>query len=1307
MSYGNSPSPVYLFAVWAAIVAGSSSAADWPTWRHDNRRSGITSERLSPPLSLNWEFRSPFPPAKGWARPVNGYGATKDASNVSFDSVFHVTSVDGTAYFASSAENMVYAVDAAEGSLRWTFFTDAPPRLAPTVSNGKVYFGADDGIAYCLDAADGSLVWRVNAAPTDEKMLGTGRFISLWPIRSGVMVEDGVAYFTAGLFPSEGIYFFAVDAERGETIWRRQLDNGGLECPSPQGYLLASSDSIYMTSRVAPTRWSIDDGSRIPFQTPIPHHEYRFHNGGSYAQLWGENIVYGQAAILAYDPNRVLIDKYNRPQNGAMLFNWFNARRVLFNDDLAYLATDYHLLAVEQDRLTELAQAECKQFEEAYKRHRVASYLTALEALAEHGEDSPVGRHLKQTSLKWGHENYQQWPAVAEKLFDEMSKKCRWMTRLKVTQSMIMAADVIYAGGDDEVVALDAAGGKQLWRDQTQGKVRGLAVADGRLFVSTTDGSVRCYDRGPAEAKPKQVPGRTEQEPYANQAGADQYAGIAEQIVNDSKIDKGYCLILAGGTGRLAHEIAKRTKLNVHVLEEDAAKVRRGREILSQAGLYGGRISLEQSNSRRLPFPPYVFNLVVDEGAISGGTPTVSADEILRVTRPCGGLAYLELKQGSLVKLARDRLIGSADWTHNYATAANTYSSEDTLVEGPFGILWYGEPGPRDRIERHAAGPLPLVVDGIMFLTGYDSVMAYDVYNGVRYWHRTILGATRTGLPMGTSNLVADRDGLFVVIGDQQCLQLDAKTGRTVRTYPAPTKPEAEHNFWGWIAKSGELLYGSRSEFDPRRREANPKTSQAVFALNIESGRLEWMYEGQGIEHDGIAIGDGKLFLVDRNLSEVERQEAIRQTVKDNSVEDRPAVDRKGLPVPPDLRKLVVLDAVSGKPIWRKPLNLTDVTLDDAVVSGGRVGVACMYKDGVLVVHGTASLGHPYQEFVKGEFKRRAIYAFSSESGEYLWGGRKNYRKRPIIVGDHVYAEPRAWHLKTGRPKTYVHPVSGRREEFDFFRGYIGCSHLLGSASALFGNKSGIAHLNLDQNCGYTPFGNMSLACGLGAVPANGVFAAPEGRSGCTCDTPIFTSVVLYPRDKARSWSLGVPAGTSAPRLTPVEQVAINLGAPGFREDDLKTLWLPYPARDVGGLLGDWLPTYQHNPAMCYRHSEDRLPISGTNIPWVYTSGYANAKPLAFTLLDQGQEAADYTVRLHFAEPEELKEGERLFDVLLQGKKVLGNFDVVRAAGGPGRALIKVFTGVRVEGELVVTLEPRESSQEKNPILCGIEAVRE
>ena len=79
---------------------------------------------------------------------------------------------------------------------------------------------------------------------------------------------------------------------------------------------------------------------------------------------------------------------------------------------------------------------------------------------------------------------------------------------------------------------------------------------------------------------------------------------------------------------------------------------------------------------------------------------------------------------------------------------------------------------------------------------------------------------------------------------------------------------------------------------------------------------------------------------------------------------------------------------------------------------------------------------------------------------------------------------------------------------------------------------------------------------------------------------------------------------------------------------------------------------------------------------------------------------------MHFAEPDIVQPGERVFDVLLQGESVLQRFDNVQATGKPRRAIVKEFAGVRVTGELMVDLRTTVASV-RPPILCAIEAVRE
>ena len=149
----------------------------------------------------------------------------------------------------------------------WTFFTGGPVRLAPTVWQGKVYVGSDDGFVYCLDAQSGELIWKFRAGPCDERILGNGRMISRWPVRTGVLVDNGVAYFGAGVFPFEGVYLYALRAKDGKLIWRNDswgyFRSGWGSC-SPQGYLLADRKRLYVpTGRTPPACFDRDDGHLI------------------------------------------------------------------------------------------------------------------------------------------------------------------------------------------------------------------------------------------------------------------------------------------------------------------------------------------------------------------------------------------------------------------------------------------------------------------------------------------------------------------------------------------------------------------------------------------------------------------------------------------------------------------------------------------------------------------------------------------------------------------------------------------------------------------------------------------------------------------------------------------------------------------------------------------------------------------------------------------------------------------------------------------------------------------------------------
>ena len=80
-----------------------------------------------------------------------------------------------------------------------------------------------------------------------------------------------------------------------------------------------------------------------------------------------------------------------------------------------------------------------------------------------------------------------------------------------------------------------------------------------------------------------------------------------------------------------------------------------------------------------------------------------------------------------------------------------------------------------------------------------------------------------------------------------------------------------------------------------------------------------------------------------------------------------------------------------------------------------------------------------------------------------------------------------------------------------------------------------------------------------------------------------------------------------------------------------------------------------------------------------------------------------YTVRLHFAELEDVKAGERVFDVKIQDNVVLKDFDIVKAAGRPRVAVVKQFEGIRATDTMKIELVPKAQQVAAAPILSALE----
>ena len=443
----------------AALLHPAFRAEDdaWPTHRHDDARSGVSSVVFEPPLELVWTWRSVVPPRPAWPGPAkrDGYNKVENLKGrLAFDRAFEPVAAEGCVWFGSSVDDQVRCLDAKSGKELWTFFAEAPVRFAPTYSSAKLWFGADDGFVYCLDAKRGEEIWKVLGGPKDHRVPGNGRMMSLWPVRSGVVVSDGIAYFFAGLFPAEGAYLRAVDAKSGRELWQRRYTD-----IAPQGYLLASPTRLYMpTSRGAPAVYRRADGERLPGPGGT---------GGTFALLAGDSVVFGPGKTGQLGEFRA---------EPADQIATFAGTRMIVDGDVAYLQTDFELSRLDRTRF--LAIVEERRSAEA-RRTALTEELpnaTTQRARAIQRELGEIARRL---------------PELAER-----SRSCiTWRRPSENPLALILLGDALVAGGDGSVTAFATDDGAELWRLEVEGgKAYGLAASKGRLFVSTDRGEIRAYE---------------------------------------------------------------------------------------------------------------------------------------------------------------------------------------------------------------------------------------------------------------------------------------------------------------------------------------------------------------------------------------------------------------------------------------------------------------------------------------------------------------------------------------------------------------------------------------------------------------------------------------------------------------------------------------------------------------------------------------------------------------------------------------------------------------------------------------------
>jgi len=1037
------------------VLSGAAVAADWPQYRHDAARSGYTSERLGNRLLLQWRREVRHRPHRAWV------GRKHALSRMRFDWITTPVAAGGMVYFGSSADHKVHALDAATGRERWSFFTEGPVRLAPAVWENRVLFGSDDGTFYCLERETGKPVWTLRAGLRDERLIGNSRMISRWAIRGGVAVRDGIAYFGAGNWPEEDVYICAVEVASGKTVWRND-NTGALEIDQPhmvcfsrggviaQGYLAATDKDVFVaTGRSTPAAFDRGTGS-------FRYYHLSRYGGKTPWGIGGGDIVAGEKVFfnsgLFFDTETGLrysdksinskwwarhVTPDNRTPHGE--FNWGPRQNVVF--------TPKGIVRYEGSKLL-FSSISYRDFKAT--RDVPTAY------------DTDRLKFIGMADAKHKTELIDNAPTPENK----------WTAQLPAEPaSLIVAGNKAVYGLKNKVCMTDLASRKQVWQAEVDATARALAVADGRLLVATDSGAVYCFGtggKGDRIVPPPPTPDRSAEK-------------LAADVLEKSGVQKGYCLLTVADSA-LIEGLVRQSDLYVVALVDGRAEADAARRKLDAAGIYGVRCAVLETGIPSLP--DYFANLIVTDGV---------ATDVDRVLRPFGGVVCRTTTAGMELAKRRGPLDGAGEWTHNFGNAGNTLYSGDTVAKGPLGMLWYEDETQRT-IDRHGKNSAPLAYKGLLLRLGIHSLVCRDAYNGaVRYEIKLpgVLAAYMEGTQVGAAHIgntycVSD-DALYIRIKDE-CKAYDVFTGTALKSFRAPAMPDGTRGRWGHVAcRDGVLVgglmneayvikanHGQGSAKMQKPMEDHLTESKFLFAFDAGTGKPLWTFTPEkSIRNNTVALGDGVVYLIDREVAAMDR--FLRTDIRKLAASGKLPEHKTG--------KLLTLDARSGKPVWQSSEDIFGTLL--AVDPAQDVLVMSYYHVG----------------FARPSENRNKLRVYRASTGEMLWE-QNRLGSRPVIAPGALYTFPIAYDLKTGRNKVVAQalPDAAVGEPWKIEGKGQGCGTVAASRHLLMIRSATLGYYDLNYDRKWLEnYGGLRAGCFINYLPVMGIVLVPEDTVACRC----------------------------------------------------------------------------------------------------------------------------------------------------------------------------------------------------------------
>ncbi|MDO9339523.1 MAG: PQQ-binding-like beta-propeller repeat protein [Bacteroidales bacterium] len=1157
-----------------------------------------------------------------------------------FDRIFEPIVTDNKIFLGFNDQDKVIALDINSGKELWHYYADGPVRMPLAANNGKIYFTSDDGNCYCLNAGNGSLVWKLSLAPASNKLLGNKRLISMWPARGGIVIKDNIIYTAASIFPMMGTFIYAINADTGEIIWKNE--------GTGSNYILQPHKSPAFAD-VAPQGSFTISGDKLLVAggRSVP---------AAFDLKTGEELYYQLAA--------------SGKTGGA--FTCGNDR-VFFN---------HH-----RERMT---------------------YMY----------DSKTGDKLKSDVGEYPvidvNNIYFSGNEITASFLDNKNKlETLWKSDFSATNDLIKAGNCLYAADSTGITAIKIVNNKpqKLWTRATEKNIERLVASNGKLIAVSDDGDILVFGATPVSNI------SFIRQPESKVKGE---SSSAKEIISTTGITSGYGVVFGTKDIELLKSLVSNTSLTLIAYDNNPSRINWLREYFDGLGVKADRLSFLLFDKNFPLLPKYFSSLTIinDLSYLDGNNKDI-LNSIFESARPYDGKIWVktngreqkliseifagldlygaEFKSGKGYSLISrtGSLEGSADWTHNYGNISNTIKSDDEIVKAPLGILWFGGNSNMDVLPRHGHGPGEQVIDGRLIIQGMNSISARDVYTGRVIWEKVFEKLmddnwlvyydesydeenpldpkyNQEHLPGANSrgtNFIATKEYVYVIEGNN-CHLIDLKTGELVKTFSTGDKNTQKLGYIGvydsllilgnnFAGYPEILIEGDKAE-DKKFTDFDLTASKELIIMDRFSGNKLWsITANHGFIHNSVIAGDGLLFCLDKLPQNLETKLKRRG-------ESQPAGSR-----------LLYLDIKTGKKLFQETKN----------IFGTWLGYSSEYK---LLLQAT----RPSRDMLTGEDGNRMI-VYKTPTKELLWDKAVTYSNPPIISDDKIYTNGEGFSLLTGEPLYEKDVLTGEEVKWNFKREY-GCGYVLASEHLLTFRSASAGFINLDVFEGTGSLGGFKAGCSANLIVANGVLNSPDYTRTCQCPYQNQTSLALIYMPWMNYWTNSNYKWSGKQ----IKQLGLNLNAPGDRTSADNILWLEFP--NVGGASPE-IPV-KIDTIDYFLIRKDPISVHSENTPWISSSAIGGIRSLEITLSKEKiVPDASYKIKLYFSELENKQSGERVFDVSIQDRKVLENFDIISEAGGRDKEIVKTFTGITVGNTLTIKMNPKTG----NTILSGIEMIQE